>query len=97
MIFAILFVVAFFIGLIAYLVTGKWLSAVFISMGLFVINAIVDSASIKQFSITLMFGLPVVFAASVFGAYIVELRRGADADEVESAAVDQPEEGDEQK
>jgi len=81
MIFAILFVVAFIIGLVAYLVTGKWLTAALISMGLFTLNTVSDSNAYEHVGITLLLGLPVVFVASLFGAYIVELRRGIDADE----------------
>jgi len=94
MIFAILFVVAFIIGLIAYLVTGKWLSAACISMGLFALNAFSGSASTKQLGVTLLLGLPVVFAASIFGAYVVELRRGLGVDEIMDAP-DQERDGDE--
>ena len=82
MIFAILFVVAFIIGLVAYLVTGKWLTAALISMGLFILNTVSDSSAYEHVGITLLLGLPVVFVASLFGAYVVELRRGIDVDEV---------------
>jgi len=86
MIFAILFVIAFAIGLVAYLATGKWLSAALVSVSLFALNAILSSTSGKQLWITLLLGLPVVFAASIFGAYVVELRRGPDESELESGA-----------
>lgn len=78
MIFAVLFVIAFIIGLFAYLLTGKWLTAALISMGLFALNTIVDAQAANEVGITLLLGLPVVFVASLFGAYVVELRRGLD-------------------
>lgn len=81
MIFAILFVVAFLIGLLAYLATGKWLTASMISMGLFLLNVLSDTEAYAHAWVTILLGLPVVFFASLFGAYVVELRRGVDVDE----------------
>ena len=81
MIFAILFVVAFVIGLVAYLVTGKWLTAALVSMCLFTLNTVSDSGAYEHVGITLLLGLPVVFVASLFGAYVVELRRGLGVDD----------------
>jgi len=81
MIFALLFIIAFLVGLAGYLLTSKWLSAALISMGLFVLNAISDTSGNRQIAITLILGLPVVFVASLLGAYVVELRRGIDDDE----------------
>ena len=86
MIFAILFVIAFVIGLVTYLITDKWLSAALISMGLFILNTLSDTGQIDKALYTILLGLPVVFCASLFGAYVVELRRGVDADEVESSS-----------
>ena len=82
MIYAVLFVIAFFIGLVAYLITGKWLSAALISMGLFVLNTLSDFEHSDKAIYTILLGLPVVFCASLFGAYVVELRRGTDADQL---------------
>ena len=83
MIFAILFVIAFLVGLIAYLLTGKWLTAMLISTGLFVLNTLTDSEQSDNALFTLVLGLPVVFFASLLGAYVVELRRGLDVDDIE--------------
>lgn len=78
MIFAVLFVVAFVIGLVVYLFSDKWLVAVLVSMGLFVVTTLADTSASESWGITLIFGLPIVFVASLFGAYVVQLRRGED-------------------
>jgi len=39
---------------------------------------IADGSASDRWGITLIFGLPIVFVASLFGAYIVQLRRGED-------------------
>ncbi|MFT4635884.1 MAG: hypothetical protein ACI854_002417 [Arenicella sp.] len=76
MIFAILFILAFLIGLVSYLLTNKWLVAVLLSMALFVVTTLADTEAQESWSFTLIFGLPIVFVASLLGAYVVELRRG---------------------
>lgn len=78
MIFAVLFVVAFLIGLVVYQVSEKWLVAVLVSMGLFVVTTLADTTASENWGITFIFGLPIVFVASLFGAYVVQLRRGED-------------------
>ena len=80
MIFALLFILAFLIGLVTYLITNKWLSAVLLSMGLFLITTLADTEAKDSWSFTLIFGLPIVFVASLLGAYVVELRRGEGAE-----------------
>ena len=76
MIFAILFIIAFLIGLVTYLLSNKWLVAVLLSMGLFVFTTLADTEAQESWGFTLIFGLPIVFVASLLGAYVVELRRG---------------------
>lgn len=76
MIFALLFILAFLIGLLAYLFTEKWLVAVSLSMLLFVGTTINDTAAQDNWLFTLIFGLPIVFVASLLGAYVVVIRRG---------------------
>lgn len=88
MIFAILFVLAFIIGLVTYVLTDKWLMAVIISIGLFVITTLSDTEASDRWLITFVFGLPIVFVASLFGAYVVQLRRGLDLDESEAKGDD---------
>jgi len=78
MIFAVLFIMAFVIGLVTYLLTDKWLVAVLFSMVLFALATFADGSASDRWGITLIFGLPIVFVASLFGAYIVQLRRGED-------------------
>ncbi|MFQ3244167.1 MAG: hypothetical protein ACI9SP_000794 [Arenicella sp.] len=76
MIFAILFIIAFLIGLVTYLLSNKWLVAVLLSMALFVVTTLADTEAQESWGFTLIFGLPIVFVASLLGAYVVELRRG---------------------
>lgn len=78
MIFAILFILAFLIGLVTYLLSNKWLVAVLLSMSLFVATTLADTQAQASWGFTLIFGLPIVFVASLLGAYVVELRRGED-------------------
>lgn len=80
MIFAILFILAFLIGLVTYLLSEKWMVAVLLSMGLFVVNTLADTDARDSWTFTLIFGLPIVFVASLLGAYVVELRRGETVD-----------------
>ena len=82
MIFAVLFVIAFAVGLVTYLLTNKWLSAALVSITLFVLNTLSDTEQIDKAFYTILLGLPVVFCASLFGAYVVELRRGLGVDEL---------------
>jgi len=97
MIFAILFIIAFLIGLVTYLLSNKWLVAVLLSMGLFVLTTLADTEAQESWGFTLIFGLPIVFVASLLGAYVVELRRGeaieAELDQSDSdqASADEPE------
>ena len=76
MIFAILFIIAFIVGLIVYLLTNKWLAAVLFSSTLFIVNILSDTDAKDGWGFSLIFGLPIVFVASLLGAYVVELRRG---------------------
>lgn len=80
MIFAILFIIAFIVGLVVYLLTDKWLAAVLFSSALFVVNTLSDTAAKDSWGFTLVFGVPIVFVASLLGAYVVELRRGEDVE-----------------
>ena len=81
MIFALLFIVAFLVGLVSYVLTDRWLFAVIFSLALFVATTFADTAASEHWGITLVFGLPIVFFASLLGAYVVQLRRGEDGDE----------------
>jgi hypothetical protein len=90
MIFAILFILAFLIGLVTYLLSNKWLAAVLLSMALFVISTLADTEAQESWSFTLIFGLPIVFVASLLGAYVVELRRGEPEDEELESLTEEP-------
>ncbi len=87
MIFAILFILAFLIGLVTYLLSEKWVVAVLLSMGLFIVNTLADTQAKDSWTFTLIFGLPIVFVASLLGAYVVELRRG-EPDDIEPEQSD---------
>ena len=74
MIFAILFIIAFLIGLLIYLYNRNWILGVSIPMVLFTISTVADEEARGAWGFTLTFGLPLVFVASLLGAYVVELR-----------------------
>ncbi len=75
MIFAILFIIAFLFGLIIYAFSRQWMWAVAIPMVLFTLNAILDDEAVAgSLLFTLVFGLTIVFFASLLGAYVVQIR-----------------------
>jgi len=76
--FFLLFFIAFVIGLVSYVITDKWHWGVIIALLLFLANTLLDIQQRDGWVITLIFGAPIVFFASLFGAYIVQLRRGED-------------------
>jgi hypothetical protein len=80
MIFAILFIIAFLIGLLIYLYNRNWVLGVSIPMVLFTISTLADEEARGAWGFTLTFGLPLVFVASLLGAYVVELRSADPAD-----------------
>lgn len=84
MIFALLFIFAFLIGVACYVLTDRWMFAVVFSVVLFVVTTLADTDASAHWGITLVFGIPIVFFASLLGAYVVQLRRGEDADESEN-------------
>jgi len=88
MIFAILFVIAFLIGLAIYWLSERWLVAVLVSMGLFIATTLADTEASDRWLITLVFGLPIVFFASLLGAYVIQLRRGEEEQAEPDTAVD---------
>lgn len=71
MIFALLFFFSFVVGLIVYMATDKWWLGGAVLVGLLVIVALTD---LEQMYL-LYFGAPIAFLGSLFGAYIVQLRR----------------------
>lgn len=88
MIFALLFILAFLVGLVSYALTDRWLFAVLFSVSLFVVTTFADGDACDYWGITLVFGLPIVFFASLLGAYVVQLRRGEDFPPSEEATED---------
>ena len=75
MIFALLFIAVFLISVMVYLLTRQWLWAVSVPMTLFVLSTILDAEASQAQAITLIFGVPIVFFASLLGAYIVQMRK----------------------
>ena len=90
MIFAILFILAFLVGLVVYLLTDKWLAGVLLSCVLFIVNTLSDTAARDSWGFTLVFGIPIVFVASLLGAYVIELRRGEDFEQPHGDATQEP-------
>ncbi len=90
MIFALLFILAFLLGLAVYLLTNRWVIAVLVPTGLFVVNTLLDTEAKANWGMTFVFGLPIVFVAGLLGAYVVELRRfgGDELGEVEASDED---------
>jgi TctA family transporter len=74
MLFAILFIVAFLVGVIIYKFSRNWVSTVLIPMTLFLANTLADTQAKDAWAFTLIFGLPLVFFASLLGAYVVQIR-----------------------
>ena len=82
--FAILFVLAFLLGLILYRWLWNWIPTVLVPMGLFALTTIIDTSAQKAWAFTLIFGLPIVFVVSLLCAYVVQIRQldpdGLDSD-----------------
>jgi len=72
--FAILFILAFLVGFAIYHFSRKWASAVLIPMIIFTGTTLIDVAARDAWVFTLLFGLPLVFFASLLGAYVVQIR-----------------------
>lgn len=72
--FAILFIVAFLAGVIIYKFIQNWIPTVLIPMALFLVNTLADTEAKDAWAFTLIFGLPLVFFASLLGAYVVQIR-----------------------
>ena len=82
--FAILFILAFIVGLVVYLLSNQWMIAVGASIGLFLISILTDSDAQSSWTFSLIFGVPIVFVGSLLGPYVVELRRGEVFNEAEA-------------
>ncbi|NND00596.1 MAG: hypothetical protein HKN85_10485 [Gammaproteobacteria bacterium] len=84
MLFALLFIIAFLAGLAIYRFQRNWIPAVVIPMVLFLVSTLADQAARDAWAFTLVFGLPIVFFASLLGAYVVQIR-SVEPEEVEPA------------
>lgn len=90
MIFAILFFASFVIGLLAYVVSERWwLGGALVTLVLLGLITFSSLAQSPHREMALFFGIPIAFFGSLFGAYIVQLRRGVELDELDSQAPDE--------
>ena len=83
--FALLFILAFLAGLLIYRINHKWIPAVIIPMGFFLVTTLADQEAKDAQTFSLVFGLPIVFFASLLGAYILQIR--TDEPEVEESST----------
>lgn len=88
MLFALLFVFSFCVGLAIYTVSSSWLQSVVAPSVLFVVIIVFGGFESQALGATLAFGVPIVFFGSLFGAYIVQLRRGIAEEDEGSDSVD---------
>ena len=72
--FALLFILAFLAGLLIYRIDQKWVPAVLIPMGFFLVTTLADQEAKDAHTFSLVFGLPIVFFASLLGAYVLQIR-----------------------
>ena len=88
MAFALLFILAFLIGLAIYSYNRQWIVAVLVPMALFLITTLADIAAQDAWAFSLVFGLPIVFFASLLGAYVVQIRSDDPSDEAENQSTE---------
>ena len=72
--FALLFILAFLAGLLIYRIDRKWIPSVLIPMGFFLVTTLADQEAKDAQTFSLVFGLPIVFFASLLGAYVLQIR-----------------------
>jgi hypothetical protein len=87
--FAVLFILAFIVGWVIYRFTYQWLTAVMVPMMLFLLSTVTDHAAREAWAFTLIFGLPLVFFASLLGAYIVQIRNLDDDESLAQKELDE--------
>lgn len=92
MLFAILFIVAFLLGLAVYRLCFSWVTAVSIPVALFIVTTLLDHQAREAWAFTLVFGIPLVFFAALLGAYVVQIRQPDN--EVDSAVANRAAEHD---
>lgn len=83
--FALLFILAFLVGLVIYRLRANWVPAVVVPMLLFLVTTLLDTAAKDAWMFSLIFGLPIVFVGALLGAYVVQLRS---PDHLEEHAVE---------
>ena len=80
MAFALLFIIAFLIGFLIYRFSGDWKISVLVPLGLFLATTLADHDARDAWAFSLIFGVPIVFFASLLGAYVVQLRNPDEED-----------------
>lgn len=73
--FALLFIIAFVIGAAIFAVGYGWGVAVTVPIIVFCISVLTDADAREAWAFTLLFGVPLVFFASLLGTYVIQLRR----------------------
>jgi len=86
MIFAILFFIAFVVGVIAYLVSNRWWAGGVIMVLLLLVFSITGLEQAPLRGMAVYFGIPIIFLGSLFGAYIVQLRRAPELGDTANSA-----------
>ena len=81
MIFAVLFVVSFIFGLVCYVTSNRWWLGGAIATVLLLLISVTGLATGGPRGMAIYFGVPIIFLGSLFGAYIVQLRRAPELDE----------------
>jgi hypothetical protein len=94
--FAILFIIAFLIGLGVYRFWHQWIAAVAVPMILFTATTLLDHEAKDAWAFTLVFGLPLVFFAALLGAYVIQIRE-MDADLPDTVAPNNSADEDQRK
>ena len=86
MVFALLFFFSFVVGLIAYLIVDRWWAGALISVSITLAAVLSGAISPTLQGMALYFGLPIAFFGSLFGAYVVDLRRAPELDESQESS-----------
>ena len=90
MIFALLFFASFVAGLIVFIISGRWWLGGLIMACLLVVVAFFGFPGPSLRGVALYFGIPIVFLGSLFGAYIVQLRRAPELEQIDETTGDEP-------
>ena len=79
--FALLFIVAFLIGLISYAASRRWQLSVAMPLLLYLGVILSQPALADLRSFLILFGVPLVFVGGLLGAYVLQIRRDEDGED----------------